>query len=109
MRQRQLEFLQLTANPIDMQIIGPKGRAHVLKSVSQGIGMDGDEIVPADHEIEAQQASAQAMAMAQGMAGHAQQPPQGAGGPTPQQKPRATKAQGPQTNVAPARVTGGVG
>ena len=33
-RARQLEFLQITANPIDMGIIGPKGRAQVLRSVS---------------------------------------------------------------------------
>jgi hypothetical protein len=126
LRQRQLEFLQLTGNPIDMQIIGPKGRANVLRAVSQGIGLDGDEIVPSDHEVDAQQAMAGAMAQAQGVPGHVQAPPPappkgpgpagGGGGPPPgapgvpaQQQPRPTKQQGPITNVAPARVTGGVG
>jgi hypothetical protein len=123
LRQRQLEFLQLTGNPIDMQIIGPKGRANVLRAVSQGIGLDGDEIVPSDHEVDAQQASAQLMAAQQGIPGHAQQHPEapGSGGPTPpqgpqggpgvpsQQQPKPTRAQGPQTNVTPARVAGGVG
>lgn len=50
-RVRQLEFLQVTANPMDAQIMGPKGRAAVLRSVSQTIGLDGEEIVPPDNEI----------------------------------------------------------
>lgn len=110
LRQRQLEFLQLTGNPIDMQIIGPKGRANVLRAVSQGIGLDGDEIVPSDHEVDAQQQQAQAMAGAQGIPGHAQMPPgaPGAGGPMPPPAAMATPPQGgPHANVAPARVTGG--
>lgn len=53
-RQRQLEFLQITANPVDMQITGIRGRATVLRSVSEGIGLPGDDIVPPDEEIEAQ-------------------------------------------------------
>lgn len=47
-RQRQLEFLQITANPIDMQIMGPKGRSSVLRAVSEGLGLPGDDIVPPD-------------------------------------------------------------
>ena len=69
MRQRQLEFLQLTGNPIDMQIIGPKGRAAVLRSVSSGIGLDGDEIVPSPDQIEAQQNQAAQRAAASGTPG----------------------------------------
>jgi hypothetical protein len=113
LRQRQLEFLQLTANSFDMQIIGPKGRANVLRAVSHGIGLDGEEIVPSDHEIEAQQMQAKAMAAQQQVPGHAQQHPEapGAGGPMPPggPAPKPTKAGGPITNVTPARVTGGVG
>jgi hypothetical protein len=110
LRQRQMEFLQLTGNPIDMQIIGPKGRAAILRSVSQGIGMDGDEIVPSDDQLDAQQKAAQAQAAAAGVPGHQQQPPPPQPGQrTAQQQPRATQAQGPQTNVAGPRVTGGVG
>ncbi len=45
-RARQLEFLQITANPLDAQIVGPKGRAKVLRQVSQGLGLDGEDIVP---------------------------------------------------------------
>lgn len=46
LRQRQLEFLQATANPMDSQIVGLKGRAAILRSVSTTIGLPGEEIVP---------------------------------------------------------------
>jgi hypothetical protein len=75
-RARQLEFLQLTANPIDMQIIGPKGRAQVLRSVATEIGMPGENIVPTDDEMdqqqkahEEQQAIMQRMALQQAQGG----------------------------------------
>jgi hypothetical protein len=81
MRARQLEFLQLTANPIDLGIMGPKGRAAVLRSVSTTIGLPGEEIVPSDDELQQQQAQAQANAAATGAAGHIQGPPEPPGGP----------------------------
>lgn len=40
-RVRQLEFLQLTANPIDAQIVGPR-RAEVLQQVADRIGIELD-------------------------------------------------------------------
>lgn len=88
-RQRQLEFLQITANPIDMQITGPRGRATVLRSVADGIGLDGEDIVPPDEEIKAM--------MAGGGPGG---PPGGApgGAPGASSAPPGTP-QGPQTNV----------
>ena len=45
-RARQLEFLQMTANPIDMSIIGPKGRAKVLRGVATEIGLPGEKSCP---------------------------------------------------------------
>lgn len=69
-RARQLEFLQITANPIDMQIIGPAGRAEVLRSVSQDIGLNGAKVVPSADDITQQQKTAQAIAQAQGVPGH---------------------------------------
>lgn len=69
-RVRQLEFLQVTNNPTDMQIIGPRGRAEVLRSVSQDIGLNGSKIVPSEDDLEAQQKAAAAAAMAQGIPGH---------------------------------------
>jgi hypothetical protein len=53
-RMRQLEFLQLTANPIDMAIVGPQGRANVLRSVAQNLGLDHERTVPSDEELTAQ-------------------------------------------------------
>lgn len=67
-RARQLEFLQLTANPIDMQIVGTEGRAEVLRAVSDDLGLPGERIVPTpemmaqrqQQMLAAQQANAQA-------------------------------------------------
>ncbi len=50
-RMRQLEFLQLTGNPIDMGIIGIPGRANVLRSVAGNLGLDSERVVPSDDEI----------------------------------------------------------
>lgn len=45
-RQRQLEFLRITANPIDTQIVGMEGRSKILRAVSDSLGLEGDDIVP---------------------------------------------------------------
>lgn len=50
-RMRQLEFLQLTANPIDMAILGPEGRANILRSVAQNLGLEHEKTVPDDDVI----------------------------------------------------------
>jgi hypothetical protein len=54
-RQRQLEFLQNTMNPVDIGIMGMKGRGAVLRSVSQTIGLDGEDVVPSDDELQKKQ------------------------------------------------------
>ena len=98
-RARQLEFLQLTANPVDMQIIGPHGRAQVLRQVAKEIGIPGEDIVPSDDAMKKQQEAAQQMAQQQGMLGHSMgQPGPPGGGP-----------QGPPGAVAgpPAPPSGG--
>ena len=68
-RQRQLEFLQHTNNPVDIGIMGMKGRGAVLRSVSQTIGLDGENVVPTDEELqkkqEAQDQQGQAQAINQ--------------------------------------------
>ena len=56
-RQRQLEFLQHTANPMDMDILGITGRGAVLRSVSQTIGLDGDKVVPTEDALQKRQES----------------------------------------------------
>lgn len=52
MRQRQIEFLGQTNNPTDMRIVGIKGRGEVLRAVSGGIGLNGEQIVPPDEVLE---------------------------------------------------------
>lgn len=69
-RARQLEFLQITANPIDAQIVGPKGRAAILRNVATTIGMNGEEIVPSEEKLEAMEKQAAMMASQQGIPGH---------------------------------------
>ena len=94
-RSRQLEFLQITANPIDSQIVGPKGRAALLRSVSETLGLPGGSIVPSDDDMEKQQQAMQmqAMAMAGGQAQGAQ-PPKG-GNVNGDMGPRTSIAGGP--------------
>lgn len=77
-RMRKLEFLQITGNPIDMQIIGIEGRAKVLKDISDDLGMHGESIVPSAAELEAKrQAEQQQQMLMQQAAAQAQggQPP----------------------------------
>lgn len=50
-RMRKLEFLQMTANPFDMGIIGNKGRAVILEDVAEELGMNGKKIVPSPEEL----------------------------------------------------------
>lgn len=45
------QFLQGTANPIDMQILGVEGRAKLLRAVAEILDMPG--LVPSDEEISA--------------------------------------------------------
>lgn len=52
---RRVEFLQATANPIDAQIVGPKGRAAILREVAKGLEMDTDKIIPSEDELEIMQ------------------------------------------------------
>lgn len=58
-RVRQLEFLQVTANPIDMQILGPPGRMAILRALAKNLGLEHEQIIPEAAQMEAQ-ANAQA-------------------------------------------------
>lgn len=60
---RRNEFLVATANPFDMSIIGPEGRANVLREVVRTLDMNVDKVVPPPNRLRnllAQQAMAQA-------------------------------------------------
>lgn len=49
---RRVEFLQATANEIDMEIIGREGRAAILREVSKGLSMPVNDIVPSNEQLE---------------------------------------------------------
>ena len=80
-RMRQLEFLQLTANPIDQAIMGPTGRASILRSVASNLGLEHERVLPDDEEIRAaMEAQAQTQRALPG-------PAQGGAGGDPQNTP----------------------
>lgn len=49
---RRVEFLQATANEIDMEIIGKNGRASIIREVAKGLSMPVDNIVPSNEQLE---------------------------------------------------------
>lgn len=71
---RRNEFLQATANPIDMQIIGLDGRAAILREAVKTLDMDSDKVVPSESVVKARAAAAQQQMQ---MAKAAQMQPQG--------------------------------
>jgi hypothetical protein len=76
-QQRRTQFLGMTGNPIDMQIIGLKGRAALLRETASAMELPVDEIVPSEEEMEKKEAAAaqaaQAQMQAQQQAGQAQE------------------------------------
>jgi len=92
---RRNEFLQATANPIDMQILGLPGRSYLLREVAETLQMDTDKLVPTIEQLEfkqeqmAEQQMMQAAAQAQGGQPGAPATLDAAGNP----------AGGPQANV----------
>ena len=99
-RARQLEFLQITANPIDSQIVGPKGRASVLRNVASTIGLPGEEIVPSEEQLDAMQKQAEATAQQQGIPGHGGMGEQAAQAQGGQTNTGASGDMGPRTNIS---------
>jgi hypothetical protein len=57
-QQRRTNFLAMTGNPIDMQIIGLKGRAALLREVAVSMELPVEDIVPSEEELEKQQQEA---------------------------------------------------
>lgn len=77
-RARQLEFLGLTANPIDMQITGLEGRAEVLRAIANDLGLRGGSVVPSREDMKQRQEQAlqaQAANAAVGAQGDGDAPP----------------------------------
>lgn len=51
---RRNEFLQVTANPIDQEIMGIHGRAQILRKMADDLGL-GENIIPSRQELKASQ------------------------------------------------------
>lgn len=80
-RVRQLEFLQITANPIDAPIIGPERRANLLRAVSKDIGLPYEDVVPEEEDVKAALAAAPPMPNEGGPTGGSPPPAPSQGGP----------------------------
>lgn len=64
-RMRKLEFLQITGNPLDMQIVGLEGRAALLRTLADDLGMPEAGVVPSEDELRARLEQQAALAAAQ--------------------------------------------
>lgn len=67
---RRTEFLALTGNPIDVQLLGPKNRAKMLRQHGKDLGLDIDET----EDLELFVAQVVAQLQAQGMGNQGAQP-----------------------------------
>ena len=67
LQMRRNEFLTATANPIDSNIVGPEGRAYLLRELARGLQMDTEKIVPNQDTMRQQSVQAQAQMLAEQM------------------------------------------
>jgi hypothetical protein len=67
LQMRRNEFLMATANPIDSGIVGPEGRAYLLRELARGLQMDTEKIVPNQDSMQQQKVQAQAQMIAEQM------------------------------------------
>ncbi len=76
---RRIEFLNATANPVDIEIIGKDGRAAILREVAKGLQMPVDEVVPSrEKQAFDERVNAEAMALAAQQQAPAETLPNGA-------------------------------
>lgn len=94
---RRIEFLNATANPIDIEILGKDGRASILREVAKGLHMPVDEIIPSREKLAF---SGRMQAMAQAAAAQQQ-----AANPTPTQPDGSPKG-GAEANTVQSRMSG---
>lgn len=82
-RMRKLEFMQLTMNPIDQQIVGIKGRASILRSLAKDLGLPSETIVPSEADIQARMDSQAQVQQEGGLPGESSMAAQGQGAQPP--------------------------
>ena len=90
---RRNEFLQATANPIDMQIMGIDGRATLLRETAKQLDVNPDDVVPPREKLRVAQQIAQMM--------QAGQPPM----PAPSMAPQGSPVQNQQMLANGAPIT----
>ena len=77
LRMRRNEFLQITNNPVDSQIVGTRGRASVLREIAKSLGMDVNKIVPPESQIQQAPAAPPQQALPSPQVGSKEQLPDG--------------------------------
>lgn len=48
---RRIEFLNATANPVDIEILGKDGRAAILREIAKGLQMPVEDIIPTKEKM----------------------------------------------------------
>ena len=100
---RRLEFLNATANQIDMEIVGKDGRAAILREVAKGLQMPVDDIIPSREK------EGYMNRMSAKMQLEAKQAEQAAGGGSTPTQPDGTPKGGQDANTVSNRDTGAAG
>jgi hypothetical protein len=49
--QRQMQYAQITANPVDAQLIGPDKRANLLREIARSLDLNPDEVAPDERGV----------------------------------------------------------
>ena len=96
---RRIEFLNATANSVDMEILGKDGRAAILREVAKGLQMPVDEVIPS-REKSGYQTQIQTRATAAAVQQQAQAPASGA------ENPDGSPKGGMEANTVQNRVSG---
>lgn len=96
---RRIEFLNATANPVDMEILGKDGRAAILREIAKGLQMPVDEVIPS-REKSGYQTQIQTRATAAAVQQQAQAPASGA------ENPDGSPKGGMEANTVQNRVSG---
>jgi len=97
--QARKEFMAQVLNPVDAQLIGPLGRAYMIRETAKELWPDINKIIPDPEKLAKQM---QAMQMAQAQQAQAQQAQGGEGGP-----PAAPPVQGVAGQPPQAMADGG--
>ena len=96
---RRIEFLNATANPIDLEILGKGGRATILREIAKGLQMPVEEVIPSREKSD-YQSRIQARATATAAQQQAQAP--ASGGENPDGSPKG----GMEANTVQSRMSG---